>query len=78
MIELDTLLWVWLIAGGIALLVHVHDLPRDADWKSVLLLVVAWPWWLSHYSNVSRRNDRREDRLAPVRVEVVHRKRRKR
>lgn len=78
MIEIDTLMWIWLIVGGIVALVHVQDLPDDADFKTLLLLVVAWPWWLSHYRVDARRNGRSQDRLAPVRIEMEDRKRRKR
>lgn len=80
--ELDMLLWVWLIAGGVTLLSHVDRLPDDADFRTVLFVLVAWPWCISHYSSDTRRKERPEEHLAPVRVEVQpptkHRKRRKR
>lgn len=79
MSEIDLLLWVWLIAGALSVLIHAKDIPDHAGFKTILLLVVAWPAWLVHYSQGSRSGERRNDDLAPVRIDVVkQRERRKR
>ena len=79
MSEIDLLLWVWLIAGAVSVLIHAKDMPDNVSFKAILLLVVAWPAWLVHYSWGPRNGERRKDELALVRIDVdIQRERRKR
>lgn len=79
MSEIDLLLWVWLIAGAASVLIHAKDMPDDTSFKTLLLLVVAWPAWLVHYSQGPHNDERRKDELALVRIDVdIQRERRKR
>lgn len=77
----DVVLWTWLwtIAGCFALYVHSDQIKRDASLLEVVFLVVAWPWWLSHYkTSVRREGEDKNPSVVPVRIEAPHRKPRKR
>lgn len=71
--------WIWTIAGCFALYVHSDQIKRDTGWLEVAVLVVAWPWWLSHYKRGAHRDGTDNvPSVIPVRIETPHKKPRKR
>lgn len=79
MVELMLWTWAWTIAGCFALHVHSGQIKREMGLLEVAVLVVAWPWWLSHYRGGAHRS--RKDNnpsVVPVRIEPPHKKPRKR
>lgn len=79
MAEIVLLLWVWVIAGCFSLYAHSASLSEDVDLGTVLILVLAWPWWLGHHRDRSEGGRHAADaKLVPIRVDIKEEKTRRR
>lgn len=79
MVDVELLLWVWVLAGCFALYAHGAHLREKVDLGGVIFLVVTWPWWLSQHTH--GRNQQRSDRnenFAPIRIDTTDKEQRRR
>jgi membrane protein implicated in regulation of membrane protease activity len=76
MVDLMLLVWVWTTVGCIAIYAHGDSLTEEVTLLTMLLLVLTWPWWLSHH-RAGERSDRPAE-LVPIRIHVRDKNKRER